>query len=111
MPSTNKTPNIGLNQWLGNEYVKRQDFVDDNNIIDEEIGKIKKDMENMSTDAKGTSYDSSTSELDAKNVQDAIDKVNAKAEANKTSILSLQEELGVNKATLQNNINAIREVL
>ena len=29
----------------------------------------------------------------------------------KTSILSLQEELGVNKATLQNNINAIREVL
>ena len=31
--------------------------------------------------------------------------------ANKTSILSLQEELGLNKSTLQNNINAIREVL
>lgn len=29
----------------------------------------------------------------------------------KTSILSLQEELGVNKSTLENNINAIREVL
>ena len=28
-----------------------------------------------------------------------------------TSILSLQEELGINKATLQNNINNIREVL
>ena len=28
-----------------------------------------------------------------------------------TSILSLQEELGINKATLQNNINSIREVL
>ena len=31
--------------------------------------------------------------------------------ANKTSILSLQEELGSNKSTLQANINAIREVL
>ena len=29
----------------------------------------------------------------------------------KTSILSLQSELGVNKNTLQNNINSIREVL
>ena len=31
--------------------------------------------------------------------------------ANKTSILSLQEELGSNKSTLEANINAIREVL
>ena len=29
----------------------------------------------------------------------------------KTSILNLQNELGTNKTTLQNNINAIREVL
>ena len=31
--------------------------------------------------------------------------------ANKTSILSLQEELGTNKSTLESNINSIREVL
>ena len=31
--------------------------------------------------------------------------------ANKTSILSLQEELGSNKSTLESNINSIREVL
>ena len=31
--------------------------------------------------------------------------------ANKTSISELQKELGTNKTTLQNNINAIREVL
>ena len=31
--------------------------------------------------------------------------------ANKTSILSLQEELGTNKSTLENSINNIREVL
>ena len=34
MPSANKTPNYGLNQWQGNEYPKRQDFVDDNSAID-----------------------------------------------------------------------------
>ena len=41
---------------------------------------------------------------DGNTVEDAIT-------ANKTSILSLQSELGTNKTTLQNNINAIREVL
>lgn len=41
MPSANKTT-IGLNQWQGNEYPKRQDFVDDNQIIDDEIGNLKK---------------------------------------------------------------------
>ena len=42
--------------------------------------------------------------FEATNVEDALLE-------NKTSILSLQSELGVNKNTLQNNINAIREVL
>ena len=41
---------------------------------------------------------------DGNTVEDAIT-------ANKTSILNLQSELGTNKSTLQNNINAIREVL
>ncbi|WP_368490854.1 pyocin knob domain-containing protein [Clostridium sp. BJN0013] len=39
MPSANKTPNIGLNQWQGNEYPKRQDFVDDNAAVDLEMVK------------------------------------------------------------------------
>ncbi len=42
MPSEAKTPNIGLNQWTGNEYPKRQDYIDDNLIIDTEIGNLKK---------------------------------------------------------------------
>lgn len=37
MPSANKTPNYGLNQWQGNEYPKRQDFVDDNAAVDAAI--------------------------------------------------------------------------
>ena len=42
--------------------------------------------------------------FEATNVEDALLE-------NKTSILSLQNELGTNKSILQNNINSIREVL
>ncbi|WMJ78514.1 MULTISPECIES: phage tail protein [unclassified Sedimentibacter] len=40
MPSEIKTENLGLNKWEGNEYPKRTDFVSDNEIIDEAIGKL-----------------------------------------------------------------------
>ena len=103
MPSANKTSNIGLNQWLGNEYVKRQDFVDDNRIIDEEIGKIKENIENISTDAKGTSFDNSDNGMTATNVQDAI-------EENKTSILSLQELVGQANQTLIEECNKLLDI-
>lgn len=86
MPSTNKTPNLELNQWAGNEYVKRQDFVDDNDKIDKAYGELKKEIENKASDAKGTSFDNSTNGMAATNVQDAI-------EENKTSILSHKDRL------------------
>ena len=38
MPAQNKT-SLGLNQWGGNEYPKRIDFVEDNKIIDDELAK------------------------------------------------------------------------
>ena len=34
MASTNKTTNYELNQWLGNDYIKREDFNNDNELID-----------------------------------------------------------------------------
>lgn len=37
MPAAAKTPNIQLNQWLGNEYPKRLDFNEDNLAIDTAI--------------------------------------------------------------------------
>lgn len=51
-------------------------------------------------------------ELVASNVKMADGTtVEATVSANKSNILELQNELGTNKTTLQNNINAIREVL
>ena len=37
MPAVNKTANYGLNQWQTNEYPQRQDFVDDNAVIDAQM--------------------------------------------------------------------------
>ncbi|MCC8022718.1 MAG: hypothetical protein LIO46_02890 [Clostridiales bacterium] len=34
MPSSNKTPNLGLSQWTGTDVPKREDFVNDNAILD-----------------------------------------------------------------------------
>ena len=56
MPSENKTQNFGLSQWSGNEFVKREDFVKDNLIIDTEI-KVAQDKANQAfqsaSDGKG----------------------------------------------------------
>jgi len=38
MPTTNKTPNLGLNNWVGTDKPKRSDFVEDNNLLDTMIG-------------------------------------------------------------------------
>lgn len=38
MASTNKTPNLNLNQWIGSDKPKRIDFNGDNSIIDNVCG-------------------------------------------------------------------------
>ncbi len=37
MPSTNKTPHLQLNSWLGTDIPKRADFVADNEILDSAV--------------------------------------------------------------------------
>ena len=76
----------------------------DINVFNRNMDKIEKAIKNTSSDAEGTSFDNSSNGMTATNVQEAI-------EENKTSILNLQEELGINKSTLEVNINSIREVL
>ena len=113
------TPNLGLEKPLTNENYDVNVFNGNMDKVDKGIKDAKdianskaaanhthnaSDINGISTNAKGTSFDNSTNGMTATNVQDAI-------EENKTSILDLQNELGINKNTLQNNINAIREVL
>jgi hypothetical protein len=38
MPTTNKSPNLGLNNWVGTDKPKRSDFVEDNLLLDTILG-------------------------------------------------------------------------
>jgi len=40
MASTNKTTNLQLNQWISSDPVLRTDFNRDNQILDQEVGKL-----------------------------------------------------------------------
>ena len=72
--------------------------------IDSAIQEVKGKVDGLELTAERVSIADPTNKFEATNVENALLE-------NKTSILSLQSELGSNKTTLQNNINAIREVL
>lgn len=106
MPSAKKTPNIQLNQWVGEEYVKRQDFVDDNLKIDTEIGKLKESIKNIDlVDSKvkvtdlnnkftATTLDKVLDEIDDK-IVDTNDKVdNIDLAANKVKYTDTTTQIG-----------------
>lgn len=44
MPSTNKTPRLGLNSWVDTDKPRREDFVQDNTILDTVISGHLADM-------------------------------------------------------------------
>ena len=105
MPSANKTPNINLSQWAGNEYVKRQDFCDDNLIIDREIKKNSDKIGNLPTltTTRKDSLVNAVNELDGEvgnlsnltttkkdNLVNAINEVKAIADKNKTDVGKLK---------------------
>ena len=106
MPSAKKTPNIQLNDWTGNEYVKRQDFCDDNNKIDTEIGNLKESIKNIDlvdnkvkvTDLNnkftGTTLDKVLDEIDD-NIKENTDKIdNIDLSANKVKYKDTTTQLG-----------------
>ena len=72
--------------------------------IDNAIQEVKGKVDGLELTAQRVSIADSTNKFEATNVEDALLE-------NKTSIQLLNEELGVNKSTLESNINAIREVL
>ena len=54
MPSTNKTPNLRLNNWIESDIPKRIDFVSDNVIIDNLLGgHINDNGKHLTTAEKG----------------------------------------------------------
>jgi hypothetical protein len=88
-----ETQNLKLKKPEDNDILDPSLSINPNmDIIDNEIGKIKEGIENISSDAAGTSYDNTNSKLISNTVQGAIDEVNTKSEQNKTSISSLEKK-------------------
>ena len=100
----NYTNNLKLEKPLQSENYNIDIFNSNADKIDTAIQEVKGKVDGLELTAERVSIADSTNKFEATNVEDALLE-------NKTSILSLQSELGTNKTTLQNNINSIREVL
>ena len=100
----NYTNNLNLEKPLQSENYNIDIFNSNADKIDTAIQEVKGKVDGLELTAERVSIADPTNKFEATNVEDALLE-------NKTSILNLQSELGTNKATLQNNINAIREVL
>ena len=100
----NYTNNLQLEKPLLNENYDIEIHNRNMDKIDTAIQEVKGKVDGLELTAERVSIADSTNKFEATNVEDALLE-------NKTSILNLQKELGTNKSTLQNNINAIREVL
>ena len=100
----NYTNNLKLEKPLQSENYDIDIFNSNADKIDTAIQEVKGKVDGLELTAERVSIADSTNKFEATNVEGALLE-------NKTSILNLQSELGTNKATLQNNINAIREVL
>lgn len=74
MPSEYKTKNLSLNQWQGNEYAKRQDFVDDNKKIDDAIGELKNSIGNVKVPVTSVNNKDGDVVLKAKDITTEDDK-------------------------------------
>ena len=100
----NYTNNLQLEKPLLNENYDIEIHNRNMDKIDTAIQEVKGKVDGLELTAERVSIADPTNKFEATNVEDALLE-------NKTSILNLQKELGTNKTTLQNNINAIREVL
>lgn len=98
------TDNLQLEKPLLNENYDIDVHNRNMDKIDNAIQEVKGKVDGLELTAERVSIADSTNKFEATNVEGALLE-------NKTSILELQKELGTNKTTLQNNINAIREVL
>ena len=74
MPSVNKTENYGLNQWTGNEYPKRIDFVQDNLIVDGVLKEHENAIEANKTQLEQLETDLTELSTTATNTQQAVEE-------------------------------------
>ena len=104
------TTNYNLVKPSENEYYDINVSNSNLDIIDTEIKRVNDRLDSVSTDAQSTSFDNSSNGMIATNVQDAIEENKESIEANKTSILSLQELVCQANQTLIEECNKLLDI-
>ena len=79
--------------------------------IDNAIQEVKGKIDGLELVAERVSIADPTNKFEATNVEDALLENKTSIHLANQNISALQSELGANKSILENNINAIREVL
>lgn len=108
MASTNKTPILKLNQFLGTDKVKRADFNYDNQQLEELLKQAYKTIEQNNNTISFTKFDGTQSQIQiATDIDSATDTVEGKISKNviKELILSKIREFGIGTNTVDRNIN------
>ncbi len=82
MPSTNKTANLELNQWIGTDKPKMADFNADNSLIDAAIGDLQSDMQ----DAEATLGNFYTKQESDNRFANSVKKTSSGATINLTDV-------------------------
>ena len=82
MPSKNKTPNLKLNNWTGNEYVKREDFSYDNLILDKAIGDLKNEVKNIELVDSKVDITDKNNKFEGTNLDAVLDEIDNKILSN-----------------------------
>ena len=54
MPSSNKTPNLQLNSWIGSDIPKMADFNADNTLVDTAFAQLREEIQNASPGQGGS---------------------------------------------------------
>lgn len=109
MGSVNKTTNLGLPQWLGNEYFERTDMNDAFKSIDDAQGTITAAIDEAASNLASAKTELE-GEIEAAKTDAADNLANAKTELNSTITAAKSEaasNLASAKTELQNNIDTL----
>ena len=80
MSSTDKTPSVGLNKYKGNEFVQRQNFVNDNVRIDNAIAALKSKVNNITLIDSKISVTDNNDKFVSSKLDEVLDEIMDKVE-------------------------------
>lgn len=105
------TKTLGLIKPSENDFYDINIMNSNMDKIDTAVEEVKGKVDNLELTANNVTITDSGNYFSSENVEGALSELAFGVATNNSKILELQNELGVNKNTLQKNISKIREVL